>query len=228
MRLFFTAYQFIAPFLFLPATYYLWLRSTGDSTLALFIVTVPVAYGYLLPGFFTNVLKLWEFNTGFKIGAFRPHNGFVFGAFNSLVSWLALQPHSGPIGWGEILRAGFALGSVTAFWGWYYDLWAVKSKFISIYNRSAFEGKSPAEIVSEYAPMGFGGYGFAYGIAVRVAELLLHQQGRVELFWPLWAGMVAFCFVMPPLLYLPIHYWAHGHFGLKSYKAEIRAAQGRG
>lgn len=233
MRIFFVAYQFITPFLFLPATYWLWYHSSGNSTFAWYVVTIPVIFGYVMPGLFTNVFKLWEFNTGFKIGAFRPHNGFVFGAFNSLASWLALggmyQSGLGSAGitiW-EILRSGFVVGTVIGFWGWYYDTHAVKSKFISLYNRAAFENRSPEENVFEYAPLTFGAFGFAYGMAVRVGELLLFQQGRTELYWPLVAGMVAFCFIIPAVLYISVHYLAHGETGLRSFKKEIKEREAR-
>ncbi len=228
MRIFFSIYQFIAPLLFLPAAYYLWqhqILSTGQNheQFCFFAVGVPVAFGYVIPGIGTNVLKLWEFNTGFKLGAFRPHNGFVFGSFVSLMAWVVLGAEPASISAWALLRSGIILGSVYAFWGWYYDVFALQKGFISLYSRMAFENESADQLALDFAPVVFGSLGFTFAIFINLARQWLVIEGRQNYFWPLFISAVFFCALVPTVTYITFHYWKTGETGLKSFKKEILA-----
>ena len=74
-------------------------------------MSLPITFAYVIPGIGTNWLRLWEFNTRFRLGRFRPHHGLVFGTATSLLAMLTLEPgaSTGVLG---ILRGGFVLGSV--------------------------------------------------------------------------------------------------------------------
>ena len=83
---FFNIYQYLAPVILLPLSYYLWWRRMAEShKLALFMVSIPILFAYIVPALGTNWLKLWEFNTRWRLGRFRPHHGFVFGSAISLM-----------------------------------------------------------------------------------------------------------------------------------------------
>ena len=77
---FFNIYQYAAPLVILPLSYWLWLeRCAGQHRLAALMLAIPVLYAYIVPAVGTNVLRIWEFNTRLRLGRFRPHHGFVFG-----------------------------------------------------------------------------------------------------------------------------------------------------
>ena len=127
MRLF-RFYEYALPVLGFPAAYALWLRRyEGDHLLVLLILAIPIVFSYVIPGLGTNWLRLWELNGSLKLGRFRPHHGFLFGTATSLFALLCLDFPPRSFGIGEIIRAAFVMGSVLAFWNWWYDLHAIKA-----------------------------------------------------------------------------------------------------
>lgn len=214
---FFKLYQILFPLLVFPLVCYMWWTLYQDWWLVFLIMSIPVMHGYTVPGFGTNVLKLWEFNTRFKMGNYRIHQGFVFGSGTSLMVWFCIwQPT--PLSWLETLRVAFITGSVVAMWGWYYDVKALKSGFIQIFNKAAYERKSPEEVGTEYGPLSFGMFGVVYGLAIRVAEHFLFHLKLAYLFWPLFIVLNLIVLVTPFTTWAIVSYLQHGHPGLKSYK----------
>ena len=184
-------------------------------------MSIPVMHGYTVPGFGTNVLKLWEFNTRFKMGNYRIHQGFVFGSGTSLMVWFCIwQPT--PLSWLEALRVTFITGSVVGMWGWYYDIKALKAGFIQIFNRAAYERKSPEEVGTEYGPLSFGMFGVVYGLAIRIAEHVLFHLNMTQWYWPLFIGLNLIVLVTPFSTWAITSYLNHGHSGLKSYKSLMK------
>lgn len=85
-------YQFAGPLLFTPLLAWFWTRRYPDHlAIAVMSVLVPVVYAYVIPGVGTNVLRLWESNTRFRLGRFCPHHGFVFGSATSFIALIALK-----------------------------------------------------------------------------------------------------------------------------------------
>ena len=124
--------------------YWLWWSRYGEDHRMAILALVPVIlFAYIVPGIGTNVLKLWEFNTRFRIGRFRPQHGFVFGTATSLLA-LACLPYPaadpGPLEWA---RAAVVIGSVLGFWNWLYDQHAIRSGFLVVYNRAFAEQRGP-------------------------------------------------------------------------------------
>ena len=86
-------YQYVGPMILFPTSYYLWLRRVDyDHQLVLFMMSMPILYAYIIPAIGTNWLKLWEFKTRWRLGRFRPHNGFVFGSAISLFALFLVEP----------------------------------------------------------------------------------------------------------------------------------------
>ena len=86
MRRTFEAYQYLGPALLTPlAAWGWWLHYDGHVALTVIALLVPIAYAYIVPGIGTNILRVWEFDTRFRLGRFRPHHGFVFGSATAML-----------------------------------------------------------------------------------------------------------------------------------------------
>jgi len=89
---FFRIYQYVVPLLLFPLCYWLWLkRYDYDHRTTLLVLSLPIVFSYVIPGLGTNWLKIWEFNTRWKLGRFRPHHGFLFGTATALFALLCLR-----------------------------------------------------------------------------------------------------------------------------------------
>lgn len=219
-RRFFSVYQFVGPAILVPLSYFLWWRRLGgDHRLALAALSIPILYAYIIPGIGTNVLHLWEINTRLRIGKFRPHHGFVFGSAASLLALVCVPPLTGGVNALEVARSAFVLGSVLAFWNWLYDVHAVKSGFITVYNIHYSRNASAETIVTDYAPALFGTFGLCYGVSLRVLERYLLELGRWELFGWLVAGCTLFVLTVPVAAYILASLWKHGTTGIRPYPA---------
>jgi hypothetical protein len=214
---FFNIYQYMAPLVILPLSYWLWLeRCAGEHRVAALLLAIPVIYAYVVPAVGTNVLRIWEFNTRLRLGRFRPHHGFVFGSATSLIA-LAALPAGGTGGW-ELLRAGFVLGSVLAFWNWLYDVAALRAGFLRVYTRSYAEHRGPEAIAMDYAPPIFGLFGLCYGVSIALAEPMLAGATRWDLYWGFFALANAACIALPVAGYVLWSYWRNGESGLRSHE----------
>ncbi len=211
-------YQYITPIIFFPLSYTLWLRQLdGDHKLVWLMLSVPVLFAYIIPGLGTNWLRLWEFNTRLRLGKFRPHHGFVFGAATSLIALLCLGALPPAFGALEFIRAGFILGSVLAFWNWLYDRYAIKAGFIVVYNKAYAENKGPEAIAADYAPVLFGAFGVCYGVAIRLNQYYLLELGRWDYYGLLLVISNLAGLVVPVLVFVLYSYLKYGETGLRAY-----------
>ena len=215
---FFQLYQYAAPLILLPISYWLWLqRYGGDHRMVLLTLSLPVVFAYVIPGLGTNWLRLWEFNTRFRLGRFRPHHGLVFGTATSLFALAVLVPGE-KHGVATIMRSGFVLGSVLAFWNWLYDIHAIKAGFIRVYTRAWLDDRGAEAVATEYAPILFGTFGFCYGVAICSYELLLIDHGQWNLLWPLLILGQIVCLAAPVLAYVSVSFLRTGQSGLQGYE----------
>src|SRR5262245_55310873 len=174
MLRFFRLYRYVAPALLTPLAYWLWLEwHRGDHRLAILTLSMPVVFAYVIPAVGTNWLRLWEFNTKWRLGRFRPHHGFVFGPAAALIAFLCLEPAASGSAATQVLRASLVVGSALAFWNWLYDTHAIGAGFIIVYNRPHHEGRGPEAIAADYAPVLFGLFGACYGASIRIAQIIL-------------------------------------------------------
>ena len=208
-------YQFVGPLVFLPLGYWLWLgRHGGNHALAVVALSVPIVFAYVVPGLGTNVFKLWEVNTRFRVGRFRPHHGFVFGTATGLFGLLCVPAGANKPGVAAYACAALVTGSVVGFWNWLYDIHAIKAGFIRVHNRLAAEGQ-PAEVVAtDHAPVLFGSFGAVYGLVLQRAEALGTSASPSACWTLLLTGSVAGA-VVPVLAYVASSYLKHGESGLK-------------
>lgn len=226
MRRLLSLYQFLVPVVLLPLAYWLWLRRFQAPSFVLYGLAIPVVFAYVIPGLGTNVLGLWEINTRFRLGKFRPHHGFMFGTGTALLALPCFTaPTDGVFTWGGLMQAGFLVGTVLAFWNWVYDLAAIGSGFITVYNQPYADGKGTEAIVSDYAPVYFGVFGWVYGLAVYLGEVFLLGQGRWSWYGPMLVVACIVGLVLPSLAYVGISYWRHGHNGLTAFRPDPAAAR---
>lgn len=208
-------YQYVAPTVLAPLSFYLWWRTYGgDIWLTLIAWLIPVLYAYIVPGVGTNILKVWEFDTGFRLGRFRPHHGFVFGSATATIAWAC---HAGVAdGLGDILRTSFVFACVLGFLNIIYDVKALDSGILRVYNQPWADGKGSAAVALDYGPWFFAGFGLVYGAGIGIAERLA-ATGNLD-------GL-AFSWLFPLILILATAFpvWGyrqrsfrvHGHSGCR-------------
>ena len=224
LRRFYGAYQFIVPLLFFPLAYWLWwerFNRAHDITLLVMLVPVVSYYVFVMIGVLR--FRLWHFNTRPTIRGIRPHHGFVFATGAALFFYLCLwMVPVDRTGLASVLTSAFLGGSVFGFWNWWYETYAIKSGFISIYTKKIADGASAEEAVTDYAPVFFGSMGACYGAFVKLTENLLLSAHTTLLYSSLAIfGSLVMVFV-PAGLYLLAHRIKHGESGLTSYIDEIR------
>jgi hypothetical protein len=209
----FEIYQYAAPAILAPLTFFLWRRACGGNPwLAALAWGLPIVYAYVVPGVGTNVLKVWEFDTSLRLGRFRPHHGFVFGSATAALAWAV---HGEPSRtWLDALRAGFVLASVLGFWNVLYDVAALRSGILRVYNQPHADGKGPEAVALDYAPWFFAGFGAMYGAGLGAAEVLAARGGfGGPQFAVLFPATLLAAIALPVLGYRRRSFKTHGHSG---------------
>lgn len=219
LRLFYATYQFVAPLIIFPLAYWLWWqRFDHDHRVTALVMFVPVVAYYVLVGLGVVRFRLWRFNTWPTVRGMRPHHGFVFSAAAALFFYLCLRmvptDHSGLA---SVLTAAFLGASVFGFWNWWYETYAVKSGFISLYTKRVADGATAEEVVTDYAPIFFGSMGASYGALVKTAENLLLPEHRAILYWLVAIMGGVAMIAIPVVLFMLAHRIKHGESGLRSY-----------
>jgi hypothetical protein len=206
-------YQYVAPAVLTPLSFWLWWQyHGGDFWLVLTAWLLPILYAYIVPGVGTNVLKVWEFDTAFRLGRFRPHHGFVFGSATAAVAWLV---HGAPAeSFLDIVRLSVVFASVLGFWNLLYDVVALESGHLRVYNQPWADGKDAASVAMDYAPWFFAGFGAIYGAGIGVAEILSNtgRYSLVEFAW-LFPLILVVSIAVPVLGYRHRSFRRHGHSG---------------
>ena len=214
MRRALSVYQYVAPVILAPASFFLWQREyQGNLTLVAAAWLVPILWAYIVPAVGTNVLRVWEFDTRLRLGRFRPHHGFVFGSATSMLAWLV---HTGPAqNPFDVIRSAFVLCCVLGFCNFFYDVKALQSGILRVYNQPWADGKGEVAIALDYAPWFFGGFGALYGAGLGTMEMIAARG------WSLTESMVAWCVLLTLTLTLPVAGYVlqsrrrHGHWGTR-------------
>jgi len=215
-----SAYQYVAPAILAPLSFFLWYREySGDLKLVAVAWLIPVLWAYIVPGIGTNVLKVWEFDTRLRLGRFRPHHGFVFGSATATLAWLVHAEAAA--GAGAVLREALVMGSVLGFCNLLYDVKALEAGILRVYNQPWAEGRPAAEIALDYAPWFFGGFGAVYGAGVALMEQL---QATGSVFAALFAGLTALSCVVPAAAYMLQSMARHGHWGTRPVAKKCQSA----
>lgn len=216
----FEIYQYLAPAILTPLSFALWWDSYGgDLRLTLFAWMMPILYAYIVPGVGTNILKVWEFDTRFRLGKFRPHHGFVFGSATATIAWLCHG--SAATGALDILRTSLIFASVLGFWNVLYDIKAIESGILRVYNQPWAQNKGAEAITLDYAPWFFAGFGAIYGAGLSGAEWLA-AQGNLHspMFVILFSAVLIISIAFPIWGYRRRSFRIHGHSGCHPVKRE--------
>lgn len=211
----FEIYQYVAPALLTPLSFWLWWRSYGgDVALTLMAWLIPVLYAYIVPGIGTNVLKVWEFDTRLRLGRFRPHHGFVFGSATATIAWLC---HPGRAhDWAGIVFTAAVFALVLGVCNIVYDIRAIRAGMLKVYNQPWAEGRDARAIAMDYAPWFFAGFGAVYGAGLSAAEFF---AGAAKLDWAafswLFPALLTMCLLVPVAGYRWQSFRRHGHSGCR-------------
>lgn len=216
----FTYYALLAPAVLAPLTLWLWWQVYGDWPRTLNAWVVPVLWAYIVPGVGTNILKVWAFDTQLKLGNFRPQHGFVFGSATAFLAWCA---HTTPAThWVGCLQSSFILAAVLGFWNILYDIAALKTGVLHVYNPPWAKGEGVEAIAHDYAPWFFGGFGAAYGLSLAGFEWWCSVHGLpstgATCAWLLCA--LLFSIAVPVFGFMQHSLRKHGHAGTRPMKKE--------
>lgn len=214
-------YAYLAPLVLTPLSFGLWWATYGELSPVLMMWLIPILYAYIVPAVGTNVLKVWEFDTHLRWGRFRPHHGFVFGSATSMLAWLC---HTGSVidFWGVIQRA-LIYASVLGFWNLLYEVHALKTGVLKVYNQPWADGLGAEAVALDYAPWFFAGFGAVYGAGSALAEWWRSEYGWDALsFAMLFMGTILLGMVIPVLGYLYRSFRYHGHSGCKPVMRDNR------
>lgn len=212
---FFTYYQYIGPAILTPLSFWLWWSTyDGNITLTLIALLVPILFAYIVPGIGTNVLKVWEFNTKYRLGKFRPHHGFVFGSATSFVAWLC-HFHIA-INMQDVFIMSFIFAIVLGVLNVVYDIKAIKAGILIVYNQPWADGKDAKAIAMDYAPVFFGVFGLVYGFGLGTAELFYKNGGLDTLFAVFYFVILLIVSIFFPIvIYRQYSFYKYGHSGCR-------------
>ena len=201
-------YQYLAPAVLAPLSFWLWWNSSGgDLGLTLMAWLIPIVHAYVVPGIGTNVLKVWEFDTRLRLGRFRPHHGFVFGSATATLAWLCRLPVD--TGW-DVLRLALVMASVLGFWNLLYDIRALRSGLLRVYNQPWADGRGPEAVALDYVPWFFAGFGAVYGAGLGLALWLAGARGLA------WSDF-AWLFPLTLALGMALPVWAYRRQSFRRY-----------
>lgn len=187
----------------------LWYRWSGSLAFACYVTLLAVAYGYIMPGIGTNVMKKWRFLGPGRVSNYYIHHGFIWAANLSPALFLCfLGTPEGPLGSGTIVRVLLATGAVHAYKGWIYDIALLRYGFTELTSVPRLKGKSPEEVAGHYVPVCFFLIGLTYALGALVAYHLFVVQHRSDVWSHLVAWMIGGGAMMaaPSLAYGVIEY----------------------
>lgn len=208
-------YQYVAPAILAPLSFYLWWNEYGNLPQVLVAWLIPILWAYIVPGIGTNVCKVWEFDVRWKLGSFRPHHGFVFGSATSTIAWLVHGETAQSFQ--DIARFSLILCSVLGFWNILYEVAALRVGVLKVYNQPWAENRGEEAIALDYAPWFFGGYGAAHGLVIASFEYYISRVGSpsmTETIVCLIAGL-AICIALPVVGFIRHSMKTHGHPGTR-------------
>lgn len=195
---------YLVPIPFSVGGYYAWVFLFNNTSFAFFVTTLPILYGYLVPGIATNVLKKWQFKGRGVIGSYYIHHGFMYCANMScplLLSFIDLSKES--LCTATVIRILLTTAGLQAFVLWIHDILLVKHDMVEIRNRPGRNNKSPEEIVTHYAPLCFFLLGITYAAAAVIAFYTFVVQENVTLAANVrvWLWGLLFLLTLPGIAY---------------------------
>jgi len=203
-RLVIRLWIYALPFPLTVVMYFLWVAWSNDRTFSLYVMLLPVFYGYVVPGIATNLLHKWRFRGSWVVGRYYAHHGFLYAAnMSPLLLLCFLGTPQEPPSPGTIARILLCVGALNGFVYWIHDILLVRHGMVELDNRPAREGRSPEEIVSHYAPLCFFLIGLTYAAAALLGFqvfVILQKTDAVSVSWVSLVGIALMCSI-PSLAY---------------------------
>ena len=208
-------YQYVAPLILTPLSFWLWWQLYSENIHQVLVAwLLPIIYAYIVPAVGTNILKVWEFDTRFRLGRFRPHHGFVFGSATSMLAWICHFEMASSIT--DVIQLSFVMASVLGFWNVIYDIKAIRSGILKVYNQPWADKEGPEAITMDYAPWFFAGFGAVYGASIGGIELLAVNGAINNIqFTFYFLLMLILAISIPVIGYRIRSFKVHGHSGCK-------------
>ena len=193
-----TSLLFVSTFLFpaigFPLITYAWWRMSASWTFAATVMTLPVVFGYLMPGIAVHVTKRWRFTSGPRVGSYYVHHGFVYGAKLAFVLLLVVRSLERVESAWDVIAVIVVTGAATAFGGWFHDVHAVRAGRIEV--------DGGVEALASFAPPSYFAMGATYAaVALACYRVLLRDAAWVVWVFP--AGLIVLCAV-PTLVFLAV------------------------
>lgn len=208
-------YQYLAPAILTPLSFWLWWKTyMGDFRLVLVAWLTPILFAYIVPAVGTNILKVWEFDTRLRLGRFRPHHGFVFGSATAMFAWICHFDRAETVF--DVFSYAFVIASVLGFWNIIYDIKAIRSGILRVYNQPWADSQGAEAIALDYAPWFFAGFGVIYGLGIASAELLSSNGPLSNWFFSGYLLLLLTCSIAVPVIGYRWHsFKSHGHSGCR-------------
>ncbi len=183
---------------------YVWQSSMKTTLFTIYVLLLPVLYGYIVPGIATNILKKWRFKGRMLIGNYYLHHGFNYASkmnFMLFISLATVFPGT-KLSLGQILAIIMVSGVLHGYVYWIADIFLVKTGMLEFPDTSFRKGKSAEEIVFQYAPISFFLLGATYAISALIAyqQFVCQQKGIVTFIWLLIGGLI-FMSTLPSFVY---------------------------
>lgn len=214
---FFNIYQYIAFLVIFPLTVIVWYNSLSSIKYTLLAISLPVITAYIVPAIGTNITGLWEFNNKrLMIGKFRIYHGFVLGSVTSLFGFLFYKILSLEVIFTDYIKYAILFGLFISIINYFYDVYAIKSGFIIVHNKPAYEGKNAFEIAADYAPVYFFCFGLIYGIYVEIIKY--YYNNSVEFSYLIILLMHILSLILPTGIYAIISKIKNKTWGICKYQ----------
>ncbi len=158
--------------------FFVWSSWSGSRPFALFVLLLPLLYGYIGPGIATNVLGKWRFKGPWLIGNYYLHHGVMYAANMMPLLLLAFlgTPHTVPSR-PTVIRILLCTGGLHGFVLWLHDILILRCKMVEINCMPGFRDRSPEEIATRYAPASFFSIGLTYAVAALAAFRVIVVDG---------------------------------------------------
>jgi hypothetical protein len=198
--LFFSTWIF--PVLGFPLLVWAWLAvADGDWRVVTLVLGVPVVFGYLMPGITTNAVRRWHFTSGWRIGGYYVHHGFVYASKMAFVLLLALHDPRAAATWPGAAATILLVGGATAFGGWWHDIHAIRAGKIVLAG-SEGDPRSAEAALATFAPPSYFSIGATYAAAIILAWHHL-GTGVASFTWAFLGALAALC-VVPSVVFLTL------------------------
>jgi hypothetical protein len=184
--------------------YFVWAAWSDNRVFALYVMLLPLFYGYVAPGIATNLLHKWRFKGPWVVGSYYAHHGIMYSANMSPLLFIALLgTRHESLSTATALRVLLCTGALYGYMAWVHDILMVRHDMVEIYSRSAAERRSPEEIVTHYAPLCFFLLGLTYAAGALLAFqtfVVHHKTDAASIVWVSLVGAILM-FSLPSLAY---------------------------